>query len=56
MELGDPAPRAAIKGHDLDYYVKILGDVREKSLAEFRKRDDQWLLAIDETSGLGPHQ
>ncbi len=53
MELGDPA-RAAIKGHDLDYYVKILGDVREKSLAEFRKRDDHWLLAIDKTWGWGP--
>jgi uncharacterized damage-inducible protein DinB len=53
MELGDPA-RAAIKGHDLDYYVKILGEVREKSLAEFRKRDDQWLLSVDKTWGWGP--
>ena len=28
MELGDPA-RQAIKGHDLDYYLKMLQDVRE---------------------------
>jgi len=53
MDLGEPA-RQAIKGHDLDYYLKILGEVREKSLAEFRKRDDQWLLAVDKTWPWGP--
>jgi uncharacterized damage-inducible protein DinB len=53
LELGDPA-RDAIKGHDLDYYLKALHDVREKSLEEFRKRDDQWLFAVDKTWGWGP--
>ncbi len=53
MELGEPA-RKLIKGHDLDYYLKILSDTREKALAEFRKRDDAWLMAIDKTWGWGP--
>ena len=39
--------RKAIKGHDLDYYLNILHETREHSLAEFRKRDDQWLLSTD---------
>jgi len=42
MNLGD-AGRKAIKGHDLDYYLNILKETREKSLAEFKKRDDAWL-------------
>ncbi len=43
MNLGD-AGRKAIKGHDRDYYVAILHETREKTLAEFKKRDDKWLL------------
>ncbi len=42
MNLGD-AGRKTIKGHDLDYYLNILHETREHSLAEFRKRDDTWL-------------
>lgn len=53
MELGEPA-RKAIKGHDLDYYVNLLGETREQTLAEFRKRDDNWLLAVDKDWGWGP--
>jgi uncharacterized damage-inducible protein DinB len=53
MNLGD-AGRAAIKGHDLNYYLKILQEVREKSLAELRKRDDAWLASVDEKWGWGP--
>jgi len=53
MELGEPA-RQAIKGHDLNYYLNILSEVREKSLAEFRKRDDAWLLTVDKTWPWGP--
>ncbi len=53
MELGD-AGRKSIKGHDRDYYVGILKEVREKSLAEFSKRDDAWLLAVDEKWPWGP--
>ena len=43
MDLGD-AGRKAIKGHDRDYYVGILNEVREKTLAEFKKKDDPWLM------------
>jgi len=53
MNLGDPA-RETVKGHDLEYYLTILRDGREKTLAEFRKRDDAWLLAVDKTWPWGP--
>jgi uncharacterized damage-inducible protein DinB len=53
MNLGEPA-RQVIKGHSLDYYLNILHENREKTLAEFRKRDDQWLLAVDQGWPWGP--
>jgi len=53
MGLGD-AGRKTIKGHDRDYYVGILHDVREKTLAEFRKRDDKWLLDEIKDPDWGP--
>jgi hypothetical protein len=53
MELGDPA-RKGILGHDLDYYVNLLNETREKTLEEFRKRDDAWLMSVDNTWGWGP--
>lgn len=49
LDLGD-AGRAQIKGHDRQYYVDILHEVREATLAEFKKRDDKWLLtAMNDT-------
>jgi uncharacterized damage-inducible protein DinB len=45
MNLGEPA-RKAIKGNSLDYYLDALNQAREKSLAEFRKRDDKWLATL----------
>jgi hypothetical protein len=53
MELGDPA-RKEIVGKNLDYYVNILNETREETLAEFRKRDDAWLASVDKTWGWGP--
>jgi Protein of unknown function (DUF664) len=53
MELGEPA-RKGIKGNNLDYYLNILRETRENTLAEFRKRDDAWLMAVDKTWGWGP--
>jgi uncharacterized damage-inducible protein DinB len=53
MNLGEPA-RQSIKGHNLDYYLNILHDAREKTLAEFRKRDDKWLLTVDSGFVWGP--
>lgn len=53
MDLGD-AGRKTIKGHDLNFYLDKLQATREASLAEFKKRDDAWLMAVDETWGWGP--
>ncbi|HEY6338116.1 MAG TPA: DUF664 domain-containing protein [Candidatus Sulfotelmatobacter sp.] len=50
LNLGD-AGRKTIKGHDRDYYLKILQETRAKTLAEFAKRDDTWLMAIDKQWG-----
>ena len=50
MNLGDPA-RKAIKGNSLDYYLDALHEAREKSLAEFRKRDDKWLATLVKEEG-----
>ena len=53
MELGD-AGRKTIKSHDRDYYLNILQETRAKSLAEFKKRDDAWLMVIDKEWPWGP--
>ena len=53
MNLGD-AGRKTIKGNDLAYYLDALRETREKSLAEFRKHDDTWLMAVDQTWPWGP--
>ena len=53
MGLGD-AGRKTIKGHDRDYYLNILQETRAKSLAEFKKRDDAWLMAVDKDWPWGP--
>jgi hypothetical protein len=51
--LGDEA-RKKIKGNDLDFYLKKLEDVRSATLAEFKQRDDDWLMAVDEDWYWGP--
>ena len=53
MNLGD-AGRKTIKGHDRDYYLNILHETRSKTLAEFRKRDDAWFMAVDKDFPWGP--
>ena len=50
MNLGEPA-RRAIKGNSLDYHLDLLNKGREKTLAEFKKRDDKWLLSVDPEFG-----
>lgn len=47
MRLGEPA-RKSIKGNNLDYYINALNETREKTIAEFKRKDDQWLMQIDE--------
>jgi uncharacterized protein DUF664 len=51
--LDEPA-RKAIQGNNLDYYLNLLKETREKTLAEFHKRDDKWLMAVDKDWGWGP--
>ncbi len=53
MNLGD-AGRKTIRGNKLDFYLDALQAAREKTLADFRKRDDAWFMAVDESWGWGP--
>jgi len=53
MNLGENG-RKTIKGHTLDYYLDALHQAREKTLAEFRKRDDAWLMSVDKGWDWGP--
>lgn len=53
MALGDPA-RQAIKGNNLDYYLNLLSETRESTLAELRRRDDKWLMTVDQHWPWGP--
>ena len=46
MELGDEG-RKQIKGHDLNYYISLMTEVRETTLKEFKKRDDKWFAEVD---------
>jgi uncharacterized damage-inducible protein DinB len=46
MTLGDLG-RKEIKGHSVKYYLDIITEVRQKTLDEFKKKDDAWLLAVD---------
>jgi uncharacterized damage-inducible protein DinB len=46
MELGEKG-RANIKGHEVGYYIDLITEVREKTLAELKKKDDKWLMAVD---------
>lgn len=50
MKLGEPA-RKTIKDNHLDYYLNLLGETREKTLAELKKRDDKWLMTVDTDFG-----
>jgi uncharacterized damage-inducible protein DinB len=46
MNLGEEAQKQ-IKSNPLDYYLSSLKEVREHTLSELRKRDDQWLALVD---------
>ncbi|MFD2202687.1 DinB family protein [Shivajiella indica] len=53
MNLGDEA-RKTIKGNSLDYYLEIMTEVRENTIKEFKKRDDNWLMKVDKEWPWGP--
>jgi len=42
LELGEPG-RRELRGHDLDFYVGQLEEVRDRTFKELRGRDDAWL-------------
>jgi uncharacterized damage-inducible protein DinB len=52
-QLGEEA-RRTIKGKELGYYLNALAEGRERTLSEFRKRDDAWLMQIDPHWAWGP--
>ena len=53
MELGEPA-RKSIRGNNLDFYLNLLHETRENTLAAFRKKDDNWLMSVDDSWSWGP--
>ncbi|MEL6720061.1 MAG: DUF664 domain-containing protein [Bacteroidota bacterium] len=53
MRLGDKG-RKKINGNPIAFYLEKLESVRAHTLEEFAKRDDEWLLAVDDTWGWGP--
>ncbi len=53
MNLGEEA-RKTIKGNNLDFYLSTLREVRENTIKEFKNRDDEWLLSVDEKWFWGP--
>ncbi len=53
MNLGKDA-RKTIKGHDLLFYLDALKKGREQTHAELKKRDDAWLMEVDQEWPWGP--
>ncbi|CAA9526450.1 MAG: FIG00652373: hypothetical protein [uncultured Segetibacter sp.] len=53
INLGEEA-RKTIKGNNADYYLNVLKETREKTVEEFKKRDDKWLMTADEDWSWGP--
>ena len=51
--LGEDA-RKNIKGNNLEFYLNTLKEVRDKSIEEFKKRDDAWLMKVDKEWPWGP--
>jgi hypothetical protein len=53
MNLGGEA-RSRLKGNSLDYYINALAEVRDNTHKELKKRDDKWLMSVDEKWFWGP--
>ena len=53
MELGEKG-RTTIKGNNADYYLNLLQETRENTLAAFKKRDDGWFMTVDPKWPWGP--
>ncbi|NHN26332.1 DinB family protein [Flavobacterium jejuense] len=48
----DQGGRDELRGHDAQYYLDIFNEVRAKTIAELKKRDDAWLMEVHEKSGM----
>ncbi len=46
--------RKEIKGKPYEYYLEEMTKVRDFTLAEFKKRDDDWLMKVDKEFPWGP--
>ncbi|GAA4276252.1 DinB family protein [Aquimarina mytili] len=46
--------RQLIKGNSLDFYLSQLREIRKNTLKELAKRDDKWLMTVDNDWGWGP--
>ncbi len=46
--------RKKIKGKPYEYYLEEMTKLREFTLSEFAKRDDEWLMAVDNNFPWGP--
>lgn len=46
--------RKQIQGNTLEYYLEEMTKVRAHTLEELKKRDDKWLLAVDNNWPWGP--
>lgn len=42
----DKGGRDELKGHDIQYYLDIYNEVRAKTIAELKKRDDAWFAKV----------
>ncbi|MFV8368703.1 DinB family protein [Flavobacterium sp. LB2R40] len=42
----DEGGRDVFKGHDIQYYLSIYNEVRAKTIAELKKRDDAWFAKV----------
>jgi len=49
-----PRAREEIKGKPLSFYLDALEASRARTLAELKKRDDEWLMKVDATWPWGP--
>ena len=47
----DQAGRDQFKGKDIQYYLDVYDNVRQKTINELRKRDDQWFQEIQKVYG-----
>jgi Protein of unknown function (DUF664) len=51
----DKGGRDEFKGHEVQYYLDIYNEVRAKTIAELKKRDDVWFEEVQQRYGWSNH-